>query len=118
MRVLVCGGIDFNDRYYLYDTLYDLDDGSRDEITLIIDGGAKGADQMGYEWARQCDIPTKRYFADWDKHGKAAGPIRNQQMLDEGKPDLVVAFPTKNSSGTWHMVKIAREADVEVLVYE
>ncbi len=51
--------------------------------------------------------------ADWDKFGKGAGPIRNQQMIDEGKPDLVVAFP--GGTGTADMVKRAKKHGIEVI---
>jgi DNA-binding MurR/RpiR family transcriptional regulator len=55
------------------------------------------------------------YPADWEAYGKAAGPIRNQRMLDEGKPDLVIAFsdlPT--TSGTYDMIKRAKAAGIPV----
>jgi UDP-N-acetylmuramoylalanine-D-glutamate ligase len=58
-------------------------------------------------------IPVETYEADWDTHGKAAGPIRNKRMLDEGKPDLVVAFP--GGRGTANMISQARKAGVEVI---
>lgn len=57
-------------------------------------------------------VPVRVFKADWDKHGKAAGPIRNQQMLDEGKPDLVLAFA--GGKGTDDMCRRARAAGVEV----
>jgi hypothetical protein len=55
------------------------------------------------------------YKAEWDKHGRAAGPIRNQQMLDDGKPDLVLAFA--GGRGTDDMCRRAREAGIEVRRY-
>jgi len=51
--------------------------------------------------------------AEWDKFGRRAGPLRNEQMLREGKPDVVVAFP--GGRGTAHMVRIAKEAGIDVL---
>jgi len=50
--------------------------------------------------------------ADWSRHGKSAGPIRNRQMLIEGRPDIVVAFP--GGKGTANMIKQAVEAGVKV----
>lgn len=124
MRVLVCGGRDYADRDKVYKTLYDICDefllwSPEDEhgnklpgpIT-IINGAAKGADNIATDWAVVNRTGLKEYPADWDKHGKAAGYIRNKQMLDEGKPDLVIAFP--GGVGTANMVKLAREAGIEV----
>ena len=51
--------------------------------------------------------------ADWAKHGRKAGPIRNQRMIDEGRPDLVVAFP--GGTGTADMVERARVAGIRVI---
>ena len=53
----------------------------------------------------------KNIRLDWKKYGKKAGPLRNQQMLEEGKPDLVVAFPGGN--GTADMVRRAKKANIE-----
>jgi hypothetical protein len=94
-----------------------------DQLTLI-EGGARGADALADEWVTQdgggdpIDGPFHlRYPADWKQHGKAAGPIRNKQMLDEGKPDLVVAFSDRPiTPGTANMIKQAKAADVPVWV--
>lgn len=114
MRILVCGSRDFTDILFLGKILDDIIyERSEYFNTTIIEGGAKGADYLGklYAKARYCN--HVQYPADWNKHGKAAGFIRNQQMLDEGKPDLVVAF--KGGTGTADMVRRARKAGVEVL---
>lgn len=80
---------------------------------VIIEGGAKGVDSVAYDFAVVNYCQIKEYPADWDKYGKAAGFIRNKQMLDEGKPDLVIAFP--GGKGTANMIKLARDAGVEVI---
>lgn len=79
----------------------------------IISGGAAGVDTVAIEFAvvNWCDC--KEYPADWKKYGKSAGYIRNKQMLVEGNPDLVIAFP--GGKGTANMVKLTREAGVEVI---
>ena len=82
-------------------------------IALVIAGGARGADTIAAEWAKARDIPCEVYMADWDGLGPKAGPIRNQRMLDEGKPDLVVAFP--GGRDTADMMRRARSAGVEVV---
>jgi hypothetical protein len=81
--------------------------------TVIIHGGARGADALADQWAVCNWLMPEVYPADWDKHGRAAGPLRNQRMLDEGKPDLVVAF--SGGSGTTDMVRRARKTNVRVI---
>lgn len=83
-------------------------------VTVTISGCARGADMLGIEWAEANGIEVARFPADWDTHGRAAGPIRNQQMLDEGKPDLVVAFP--GGRGTADMVRRTKAAGIELIL--
>ncbi|MDO6967009.1 SLOG family protein [Rhizobium alvei] len=83
------------------------------KITRIINGGASGADTLARAWAERKMVSCLTEIADWSKYGKAAGPMRNQKMLDEYKPDLVVAFP--GGRGTADMVSRARVAGVEVI---
>lgn len=112
MRILVCGGRDFDNWDLLSDTL-DFESDYAVRGNVIIQGGAIGADFLARVWAVDRRVSYEEYPADWKKYGKAAGPIRNQQMLDEGKPDLVVAFP--GGFGTADMVRRARKAGVEVI---
>ena len=110
MRVLVTGGRDFCDRMFLFDALAKLH--SERVITAIIHGGASGADQLAGEWAKSVGIQVEVFPADWKKHGKAAGPIRNAAML-KATPDIVVAFP--GGRGTANMILQASSAGVHVL---
>jgi hypothetical protein len=114
VKVLVCGGRNFNDALTLGSWLGGIhkDHG----ISLLIHGGANGADKMAGEFGKWQGIPVKEYPADWQKHGKAAGPIRNRQMLEDGKPDLVIAFA--GGRGTANMIDQARKAGVKVLIPE
>lgn len=111
MRTLVCGGRDFPDRRLVYDRL-DVLHAFR-PISVLIVGGALGVDTLAADWAAYREVKRETYMADWERHGRAAGPIRNQRMLDEGKPQLVVAF--RGGAGTADMVRRARKAGVEVL---
>lgn len=121
MRVLVCGGRDFSDYPKVRDVLDSLMPPATDDMstwlpppdTVIIHGDAPGADQCAEQWVHVNWCSVERYPADWEKHGRAAGPIRNARMLKEGKPDLVVAFP--GGRGTADMVKQARAAGVRVI---
>ena len=72
-----------------------------------------GADMLIGLWAKDADLPVREYPADWKQHQRAAGPIRNLEMFNAEKPDLVVAF--KGGNGTKNMIDIARRAGVEVI---
>jgi hypothetical protein len=108
MRVLVCGGRNYRDRRLVFHTLDSLVG-----ISTLIHGCASGADGLAARWARARGVPQEPYPPNWRRYGLAAGPIRNQQMLDEGRPDLVVAFP--GGKGTFNMVDKAEGAGVRVL---
>lgn len=112
MRVLVCGSRDFND----YETLEKELNGY--DITEVIEGEARGADKLSRVYAEHRGIPVKGYPADWTLFGRRAGPIRNRQMLTEGKPDCVVAFRGPNSRGTQNMIDQATKAGVPVRIIE
>lgn len=110
MRVLVCGGRLFSDAEYAYRVLDQL---HRERgVEVLIEGDAEGADRIAGSWARQNGIENLKFPADWTTHGRAAGPIRNGQMLVEGKPDLVLAFP--GGRGTANMIRQAKAAGVPV----
>jgi hypothetical protein len=109
-RVLVCGSRHFTDRKLLEATLQQF------AIEEIIEGGAFGADTLAREWAFAHKIPVMEFMADWGKYGRAAGPLRNKRMLDEAKPDLVIAFMAKGSKGTKNMVQQAAKAGVKTHV--
>lgn len=111
MKVLVCGGRDFHDFSFLFGVMDHIT--TKCPITLVIEGGAAGADRLAREWANSREIPVSTFPANWDLHGKRAGPVRNCKMLREGRPDLVVAF--KGGRGTAHMVRISQEAGTRVL---
>lgn len=95
MRVLVCGSREWTDVAAVHGALYGLAAlvGDEDDF-VVIQGGAPGADSVASDWVAVTDLADEHlaFPADWDRHGKAAGPIRNQQMIDEAKPDVVIAF--------------------------
>ena len=92
--------------------------------TLIIHGAARGADTLGKFAAERIGLKVindgKGFPAEWKRYGKGAGPIRNQQMLDEGKPDVVLAFHENisESRGTKDMVARARGAGIKVVIID
>lgn len=83
----------------------------------VIHGGARGADQIAGEFAEFYHCAVEEYPAQWQTYGKRAGFVRNRQMLEEGKPEIVLAFysGSERSKGTAMMVDISRQAGVEVV---
>jgi hypothetical protein len=117
IRLLVCGGRHFLDRDRVFAALDRVD--ARHPIGVLIHGGARGADKLAAEWAARRGIPAEEYPAQWDLHGRGAGPIRNRQMLEEGRPHAVVAFPGNDHTavlgvGTADMVGRAAAAALPV----
>lgn len=111
-RVLVCGGRDFRDVVLMGRVMKQVH--LERNITCVIHGDYRGADRHADIWARWNRIAVEPYPAKWKEQGRAAGPIRNRRMIDEGKPDLVVAFP--GHDGTNDMIEAALEAGIEVMV--
>ncbi len=113
-RVLVCGSRDFADRGLLDAKLDEVRERLGDIPMRVISGAARGADRMAAEWAASNDVPCDEYAAEWDRYGKSAGYRRNERMLNEGRPHLVVGFPQGESRGTRMMMDIAARARVAV----
>jgi hypothetical protein len=109
--VLFCGSRDWDDLAAIRSVMADLG-----PDLLVVHGGARGADRMAGGVAAELGHKVRVYAANWGEHGKAAGPIRNAQMLAAEDVDLVVAFPRGESRGTWDMVAKARQAGIETRV--
>ncbi len=111
MKAIVCGGRTFRDWPLLSAKL----DAIHAETPLdrVATGAAPGADTLADTWARSRGIRVERYYALWQTHGKAAGPIRNQKMLNDEQPDMVIAFP--GGPGTANMVALAKAANVKLI---
>ena len=114
MKVLITGDRDWTDIETIRAWLSKLQDWG---CTIIIEGGARGADKIAGSEARRMGMKVIEVPADWSRYGKGAGLIRNQEML-ELKPDLVVAFHSDlpRSKGTTDMVRRARKEGVEVIL--
>lgn len=113
MRLLICGDRHWTDYALVKSEIEDFD-AHMDIVEVIIEGGANGADFCAKLAAFQLDIPVEEYPAHWDEQGRKAGPLRNKKMLDEGKPDFVLAFHDdfENSKGTKNMVDAAIKAKI------
>lgn len=122
--ILVCGDRDWTDRSVIFRELlfavhHDFN-GIATHRIMVIDGEAPGADTIGHEIAKQIGFQWRRFPADWKKFHRAAGPIRNQEMLDVGKPQLVLAFHAdiEHSKGTKDMIKRANKSGIPVRLYK
>lgn len=115
MKVLVCGGRTFTDRYWLWAGLTLLHQSVDGGITEIIEGGAPGADIRAHEWAKHKGVKVTTVQAEWERYGRGAGYIRNAKMADM-KPDLVLATP--GGKGTANMVQIAKARKIKVIYLE
>jgi hypothetical protein len=114
-KVVIAGGRDFNDFSTLCNTMDKLLERQIkiNKIT-IISGGARGADTLGERYAQLRNFNLIRVKADWNKHGKSAGFIRNKEMLD--LTDGVVCFWDGRSKGTKHMVDITGHSHKRLVI--
>lgn len=112
MKVLCCGDRNWNNKNVIVRELIKLP-----KDTIIIEGEARGADSQSRSAAEFLHLKVLKFYADWDKYGKSAGPIRNRKMLDEN-PDLVLAFHNdiENSKGTKDCVNEAKRRGIEVRI--
>ena len=112
-KAIVCGGRDFEDYEGLSGVLDKIV--KLYQVTAIVQGGARGADMLARRWALENGFPLEQYDEECSTYGKSAGPIRNQQMLEESGATVVIAFPGGN--GTYDMIKRARRAEGVELIH-
>ena len=88
---------------------------SKIDITEVVSGGCYGVDAIGEDWARYNNIPIKLFRADWNTHGKAAGPIRNLAMAEYA--EALIAVWDGVSRGTKNMIREARKQGLKVYIH-
>lgn len=115
MKIIVCGTRTFNYYLLLKRTLDKLT--AKLKRITIITGAAKGADALAERWARENWRVVIRFHADWQKHGKKAGPIRNQEMIEymNGK-GACIGFWDGKSAGTKDILERAKKNDLRVKI--
>ena len=109
MKLIIAGGRGYLLRQVHFEWLNQIPD-----VTEVVSGGAPGADKGGEFWARLNRIPVKSFPADWETHGKAAGPIRNAQMAEYA--DALALFP--GGRGSCSMLRSARRQGLTVYIFE
>lgn len=113
-RIVVAGGRTFLHNHFGFSVLDRLTSKMEPDNISVICGEAKGADTVGKNWARERGIEVESFPADWDKHGKSAGYIRNSDMADRGTH--LIAFWDGESKGTRNMIDTAKRKGLTVRV--
>jgi hypothetical protein len=121
MKVIIAGSRNITNMRFVEEAIYGWNDPiaypnpeTRPQITEVVCGEARGVDTLGKQWAIKNNIPVKSFPADWDKYGKAAGYVRNEQMSDYADSLIVVMYiedehKMVGTRGTTHMLNIAKE---------
>ena len=108
MKLAIVGSRNFADP----ERLSRIVDKVQGDITLIVSGGARGADTLAEYYAKKKAIPYLIFPADWDKHGKKAGILRNQDIVDNA--DAMIAFLAPESKGTKDSIKRAQKKGIPI----
>jgi len=110
--IVVTGGRDHDDEEFVHEALSSLPF----EITRLVHGNARGVDTFAKTWAELMDIEATAYPADWDAHGPAAGPLRNEEMIEK-EPDIMFCIAFDGGTGTNDMVRRCRKAGIERIFF-
>ena len=113
VRLALVGGRTFND-YTIFSTNIEFIltkwNVTLPDILQIVSGGASGADTLAEKWAKEHNIPMVVFKPDWDKFGKAAGPMRNSDIVNMATH--LIAFPSEDSKGTWDSIAKAQKKGI------
>lgn len=110
MKLAIIGSRDFTDYELLKTTL----EPYKSKVTLMVSGGAKGADSLGEQWAKENNIKTLIFLPDWATHGKRAGIIRNKDIINNC--DGAIAFWDGQSKGTSHSISLCENSNKPVKI--
>lgn len=110
MKLAIIGSRTFTN----YNLLQEILEQHKPETTLVVSGAAKGADSLGEKWAIENNIPTLIFPADWDKFGKMAGYIRNEDIIKNC--DYAIAFWDRQSKGTKHSISLCEKYNKPVKI--
>jgi len=114
MRILITGSRNWPDRVAVANAIRQAwIDADKPYRVTVVHGGARGADYIADQFAKHMRFEIEQHVADWDKYGKRAGYVRNQQMVDSGI-DICLAFIYNESKGATMCAKLAEEAGIPV----
>lgn len=115
-KVIIAGTRTFNDYKLLKEKVdYLLKEKKKNHEIIIVSGGATGADSLGEKYALENNYNVIRMEAEWDKYGKAAGPIRNRNMAEIA--DACIVFWDRKSKGALNMIHEADKKGIKVQTY-
>lgn len=117
MRILITGSRNHDHPETIHKAIDKHTKHAPSAVTIVSGGCPTGADRIAEEYARTQGITLEIHPAKWHVHGRAAGPIRNQEMVDAGA-DIVLAFPVGESRGTRHCISAAQKAGLKTEIYE
>jgi hypothetical protein len=116
-RILITGSRDWKDKAVIRHAIFSTwQKAGSPKNTVVIVGRAHGADTIAETCSEAFGFTIEPYEADWRKEGRAAGPKRNQRMVDSGA-DICLAFPHDGSKGTADCMKRAEKAKIPVAIY-
>lgn len=111
MRTIIAGSRDIAD----FAAVEAAVNASKFQVSTVLSGAARGVDRLGEIWARRNGRAVEQYPADWDRHGKRAGYLRNAEMVDNAQ--ALIAVWDGTSRGTAHTIRLARAAKLKVFVF-
>ena len=115
MKVIIAGSRDITDYDTVCDVMKQFNETHKIQITEVVSGTAKGIDQLGERWAKDNKVAIKKFPANWDLYGRAAGYRRNEEMA--AYAEVVIAIWDGVSKGTGHMIDIGKREGLKVFVY-
>lgn len=113
MKVIIAGSRNFHKSKVVYQFVNDKVKGGL-KIEQVLCGCARGVDEIGRQWALDNNVPVKEFPADWNKYGRAAGHIRNSQMVKEA--DALIAVWDGKSRGTKDTIDKAETKGIPVFI--
>lgn len=112
VKLAIIGSRNFVDYSYMKSAILEHFDIS--SLTTIISGGATGADKLAEKFAEEYNLAKEIYYPNWKTYGRAAGPIRNKQIIDNC--DACIAFPINESKGTYNAIKLCQKNNKPVII--
>lgn len=113
-KIIIAGGREFSDYELLALEAKTFIEEIDTDIVEIVSGKARGADSLGEKWAKEQGHTIKEFPADWEKHGRSAGYLRNSEMANYATHCL--CFWDGKSKGTKHMIDLATKKGLMVKI--